>query len=42
MNAQPTDLLRQAQEPSESVVQPILGSKKVYIGARALDRKSVV
>jgi len=31
MNAQPTDLLRQAQELSESVVQPILGSKKVYI-----------
>ena len=31
MNAQPTELLRQAQELSESVVQPILGSKKVYI-----------
>ena len=36
MNAQPTDLLRQAQELSESVVQPILGSKKVYIeGSRS-------
>ena len=31
MNAQPTDLLRQAQQLSESVTQPILGSKKTYV-----------
>ena len=31
MNAQPTDLLRQAQELSESVVQPIVGSRKIYL-----------
>jgi phosphomethylpyrimidine synthase len=31
MNAQPTELLRQTQQLSESVTQPILGSKKVYI-----------
>ncbi len=31
MNAQPTDLIRQAQELSESVVQPIIGSRKIYL-----------
>ncbi len=31
MNAQPTDLLRQAQQLSESVTQPILGSRKIHI-----------
>ena len=31
MNAQPTDLLRQAQQLSESVTQPILGSRKVHV-----------
>jgi phosphomethylpyrimidine synthase len=31
MNAQPTELLRQAQQLSESVTQPILGSKKTYV-----------
>ncbi len=31
MNAQPTELLRQAQQLSESVTQPILGSRKIHI-----------
>jgi len=31
MNAQPTELLRQAQQLSESVTRPILGSKKTYV-----------
>ncbi len=31
MNAQPTELLRQAQQLSESVTRPILGSKKIYV-----------
>ncbi len=36
MNAQPTELLRQTQDLSESVTTPILGSKKAYVeGSRA-------
>jgi phosphomethylpyrimidine synthase len=36
MNAQPTELLRQTQDLSESVTTPILGSKKAYLdGSRA-------
>ncbi len=36
MNARPSDLHSQAQQLSETVIQPILGSKKVYIeGSRA-------
>jgi phosphomethylpyrimidine synthase len=31
MNAQPSDLLIQAQQLSESVTQPILGSKKIHV-----------
>ena len=31
MNAQPTELLRQTQQLSESVTEPILGSKKIHI-----------
>ncbi len=36
MNAQPNELLRQAQQLSESVTRPILGSKKIHVqGSRA-------
>ena len=31
MNAQPTDLVRQAQQLSESVTKPITGSRKVHV-----------
>ena len=36
MNAQPTDLLRQAQELSDTVTAPIAGSRKIHVtGSRA-------
>ena len=36
MNAQPSELLRQAQQLSESVTRPIPGSKKIHVaGSRA-------
>ena len=31
MNALPTELLRQAQELSESVTRPIPGSRKIHV-----------
>ena len=37
MNAQPTDLLRQAQQLSESVTLPIVGSQKIYLAGSRPD-----